>query len=316
MGRRVLVGKLGRTVVTLLIVSVFTFSIVNLLPGDPAAAVLGPDANAEQLDAFRAENDLDAPIPARYVSWLGDVVRGDLGTSLRSHQGVLDAIRERAPVSFELMLLTQIFALAVAIPAGMYAAYREGGRFDRSTTLATFGLIAIPNFMMALILIYLFALQFNVLPATGFTPFFEDPLENLRRMVLPVVTLASAEIAVYQRLLRSDMVTTLKADFLTMARAKGLPTRTLLLRHTLRLSSFSIITLVGINIGRLLGGAVIVETLFALPGVGRLLIQSIIARDLIMVQGVVLFTAVVYVVANTIVDLLYGALDPRSTVDQ
>lgn len=316
MRRRVLVSKLGRTVVTLLIVSVFTFSIVNFLPGDPAAAVLGPDANAEQLDVFRAEHNLDAPIPARYVSWLGDIVRGDLGTSLRSHQGVLDAIKERAPVSFELMLLTQIFALAVAIPAGMYAAYREGGRFDRSSTVATFGLIAIPNFMMALILIYVFALQFNVLPATGFTPFFEDPLENLRRMILPVVTLASAEIAVYQRLLRSDMVTTLKADFLTMARSKGIPTRTLLLRHTLRLSSFSIITLVGINIGRLLGGAVIVETLFALPGVGRLLIQSIIARDLIMVQGVVLFTAVVYVVANTIVDLLYGALDPRSTVDQ
>jgi peptide/nickel transport system permease protein len=301
-----------RLLLILFIVSLITFAIVNIIPGDVAAQVLGSEATEEQLASFRAEHGFDAPLYERYFTWVGNALQGDFGQSLRTRQDVTDAIRERLPVSFELMLLTQVLALVIAVPMATYAAYRRDRLFDRASTVGAFGVLSIPNFMIALFLIYLFAVKLHWLPATGFSPMGDGVWENLRTMVLPVLTLAGTEVAVYQRLLRRDIIATLKEDHIAFARAKGLPTSYVLTHHVLRLSSFSVLTLVGLNIGRLLGGAVVVEQLFALPGVGRLLIQAIGTRDVFMIQGVVLFTALVYVVVNMIVDILYGILDPRS----
>ncbi|CAN5235098.1 hypothetical protein BH20ACT3_BH20ACT3_11760 [soil metagenome] len=193
----------------------------------------------------------------------------------------------------------------------MLSAYRAGSRLDKTTTTATFGLLAVPNFMAAMILIYVFALQIGAFPATGWVRFTDNPLQSLRHAFLPALALAIAELAVYTRLLRADMMSSLQEDYITMARAKGVPTRRILWRHALRPSSFSLMTVVGVQIGAIIGGSVVVEQLFAIPGIGRLLFDSVNQRDLIMVQGVALVIAVSYVLVNFAVDLLYSFLDPR-----
>jgi peptide/nickel transport system permease protein len=221
------------------------------------------------------------------------------------------AIMDRLPVTLELTLLSMFMALAIAIPLGVLSAYRVGSRFDRAVTGVTFGLLALPNFIFALVLILVLAVQFNVFPATGWTPLSDGLFDNLRSAFLPALTLAVGNIAVFTRLLRTDMIATLQEDHVTLARAKGLPTRRILFRHALRPSSFSLLTVAGLQVGALLSGTVIVETIFGLPGVGRLLLDSINARDLLTVQGVVLLLAVSFVLINFVVDLLYTVLDPR-----
>jgi peptide/nickel transport system permease protein len=254
---------------------------------------------------------LDQPLPVRYVSWLHGAVTGDLGRSIRTEQNVTDAIKQRLPVTLELLVLTELIGLALAVPLGVATAYRSGGSFDRVASGAAFGILAVPGFVLAIVLIYALAVALSVFPATGYTPLLQDPIENLRSFFLPALTLGLAEAAVFMRLLRSDMIATLQEDFVAMARAKGLPTWHILMRHALKPSSFTLLTVLGINIGRLMGGALIVETIFALPGIGRLLVESIYARDLVMVQGVVAFVAVAYVLINFVVDLFYAVLDPR-----
>jgi peptide/nickel transport system permease protein len=299
-------------VVTLLVVSFLTFGLTSLLPGDPAVQILGAEAATEEnVAAVREELRLDDPLLARYVHWLADAVTGDLGRSYRTNQPVAEAIAERLPVTLEIGLLALAIALAVAVPLGTFSAFRAGGLADRVITSTTFGVLAVPSFMMAILLILVFAETLRWLPATGWTRLTDDPVENLRGALLPALSLAMGELAVYTRLLRSDMITTLQQDSITMARAKGLPTWRILFRHALRPSSFSLMTVVGVQIGTIVGGAVIVETLFAVPGVGRLLVDSISQRDLMMVQGVALVIATSVVVVNFAVDLLYSLLDPR-----
>jgi len=308
----IVLRRLPRLIATLLAVSALTFLMTSFLPGDPALAMLGTDdVTPEQLAAARAELGLDKPLPERYLSWLGDAATGDLGRSFRTNQRVIDAITERLPVTVEIGALAVVFALVVSVPLGVYTAYRSGRLADKAVTFTTFGLLSVPPFMLALLFVYFFALQVGWLPTSGWTRLTADPVENLRTAALPALSLAVGEIATYTRLLRTDMISTLQEDFVHVARAKGLPTSWILFRHALRPSTLSLVTVVGLNIGTLAGGALIIETIFALPGVGRLLVESIYQRDLLMVQGVVLVIAAVYVIANFVVDVLYSVIDPR-----
>lgn len=304
-------AKALHLVPVLFVVTCFSFLLTSLLPGDVALVMAGPNATPQSVAALRQELKLDQPLPLRYVDWLGRAVRGDLGTSPRSHTTVLDSIEERLPISLELLVLAELIGLLVAVPVGIASAYRAGGLLDQAASGAAFGVLAIPGFVVAIVLIYLFAVQLDLVPATGYTPLLTDPLANLRSFFLPALTVGLGEAAAYTRLLRSDMIATLQEDYIAMARAKGLPTWHILTRHALKPSSFTLLTVLGINIGRLMGGALIVETIFALPGIGRLLVESIYARDLVVVQGVVAFVAVAFVVVNFAVDLLYAVLDPR-----
>ncbi|MEQ3549448.1 ABC transporter permease [Pseudonocardia nematodicida] len=305
-------ARLTHLLLVLLAVTFLSFVVVDLLPGDAAVVVAGDNATPEQVQQVREDLQLDRPLVVRYVDWLGGVVTGDLGESFRTGQPVADALAERVPVSFQITLVAQVLALIVAVPLAIYSAYRPGRPVDRVSMTLGFGAAAMPQFVLGMVLIVLFAGGiWSVLPATGFTPFFESPLDNLRSIILPCLTLMVAEAAVYRQLLRSDMISTLQEDFILMARAKGLPVRRILLRHALRPSSFSLITLSGLNIGRLLGGTVIVETLFAIPGLGQLIVQAVFNRDYMLLQGALLFVAVAYVVINMLIDLLYLFLDPR-----
>jgi peptide/nickel transport system permease protein len=292
-------------------VSAMSFLLLNLLPGDPTIAILGPSATEENVAKLRHELDLDKPLPVRYVTWLGHSVTGDLGKSYVSDQPTAEAIKQRLPVTLELLLLSQLLALLVAVPLAIFAATKPNGLLDRLSTSTAFGFLAVPNFMLGVLLIYVFAVRLRWFPATGYSRFSESPIENLRSMALPAFTLGVAELAVYLRLLRTDLIATLQEDFITMAQAKGLPRWQILLRHALRPSTFSLVTVAGLNLGRLIGGAFVVEYLFALPGIGSLAVESIFKRDYIVVQGTVLLVAVAYVLANFFVDLLYGFLDPR-----
>jgi peptide/nickel transport system permease protein len=308
-------GFVGRRLVylvpVLVAVSLLTFLIASLLPGDLAYVILGDQATPDKVAALRHDMGLDQPIWWRYLSWLGHVLQGDFGRSFRTGQTVLQAVSERLPVSIELMLLAELAALAIGIPLAIACAVRSGSAFDRFVTGSAFGMLSVPAFLAAILLIYLFAVELRWLPATGYVPFSEDPLANLRAMVLPALTLALGEWPVLMRVLRSDMIATLQEDYIAMARAKGLKPSRILLVHALKPSSLTLVTVTGINIGRLIGGTVIVESVFALPGIGRLLLGSIYTRDLIILQGVVLFVACGYVLMNFVVDLLYAVLDPR-----
>ncbi len=306
-----LARQVVRLVVVLFCVTLLTYMIVNILPGDVAIVILGNLATPEDIAGLRADLGLDRPMLVRYFDWLGSALSGDLGRSYRNGEPVVQAIIDRLPVSLQLMVMAQLVALGIAIPVALLSVRRPGGLFDRISASAAFGFLAMPNFMLGIVLIYLFSVSFDLLPATGFTPMSEGLWDNFESMILPSLTLGLIEWTVLMRVLRSDLLTTLKEDFILLARAKGLPPWRVLLQHALRPSSFTLITILGLNIGGLIGGAVIVEQIFALPGVGRLLLGGIFNRDLILVQGTVAFIAVGFVVINFLVDMLYAVLDPR-----
>ena len=295
----------------LLAVSLLTFLIASLLPGDLASTMLGDQATPEKVAALRAQMGLDRPIWERYGIWLWGVLHGDLGRSFRTGQTVLQAVAERIPVSLELMLMAEFIGLLIGVPLAIACAARAGGAFDRFMTGSAFAMLSMPSFLMAILLIYLFAVELRWLPATGYVPFTEEPLSNLRFFVLPALTLALAEWPGIMRVLRSDMIATLQEDYIALAKAKGLKPARILFVHALKPSSLTLVTVTGINIGRLLGGTLIVESIFALPGIGRLLVGAIYTRDLVILQGVVLLVACGFVIVNFIVDMLYAVLDPR-----
>ena len=295
----------------LLAVSLLTFLIASLLPGDLAYVILGDQATPDKVAALRHDMGLDQPLLIRFLGWLGHILQGDFGRSFRTGQTVLQAVSERLPVSFELMVLAELTALLIGVPLAIVCAARSGGAFDRFMTGSAFGMLSVPTFLSAILLIYLFAVELHWLPATGYIPFTEDPIGNLRFMVLPALTLALAEWPGIMRVLRSDMIATLQEDYIAMAKAKGLKPARILFVHALKPSSLTLVTITGINIGRLIGGALIVETIFALPGIGRLLVGALYSRDLIILQGVVLLVASGFVIVNFIVDMLYAVLDPR-----
>lgn len=295
----------------LLAVSLLTFLIASLLPGDLALVILGDQATPENVAALRRDMGLDQPLWWRYLSWLGQVLQGDLGRSFRTGQTVLQAVAERIPVSLQLMLMAEFIGLLIGVPLAIACAARAGVAFDRFMTGGAFAMLSMPSFLAAILLIYLFAVELRWLPATGYVPFTEAPLANLRFFVLPALTLALAEWPGIMRVLRSDMIATLQEDYIALAKAKGLKPARILFVHALKPSSLTLVTVTGINIGRLLGGTLIVESIFALPGIGRLLVGAIYTRDLVILQGVVLLVACGFVIVNFIVDMLYAVLDPR-----
>lgn len=293
------------------LVSVATFMMTELLPGDPAVAILGENATPERVEVVREQLGLDKPIVTRYLDWAGDALRGDFGRSLISNQPVLDAFTERLPVTLQLAVMAQVMALMLAVPFGAWSAWRAGGRFDRATGTFNFAIVGLPPFLLGILLVYVFALHWQVLPVSGWERLTADLGENLKHAFLPAFTLALAEFAIYTQLLRGDMGATLREDFVLSARSRGLSSRHILLREALRPSSFSLVTLAGVNLGRLIGGTIIIERLFGLGGVGTLVTQAIPQKDFPVLQGSVLILAVAYLLINTIVDVGYNFIDPR-----
>ncbi|HEU5190857.1 MAG TPA: nickel ABC transporter permease [Methylomirabilota bacterium] len=300
-GRRLLA-----TLPLLLAVSVVVFSFIHMLPGDPAVLFLGEEATPDNLARFRAKLGFDRPLVVQYGDWLGHAVRGDLGRSIRTNQPVVSAIVERLPVTLRLIGMAMLISLCIALPLGIVSAVKRNSGVDlASTFFALFG-FSTPNFWLGLILIYVFALVLRWLPPSGF--------DGTRSLILPAITLGTALAALVTRQLRSGMLEVLRQDYVRTAQAKGLADRVVIGKHALKNALISVVTVIGLQIGALLGNTIITESLFALPGVGRLMIDSVFSRDFFVVQGVILFLAVGYVVANLAVDILYSYLDPRIRV--
>jgi peptide/nickel transport system permease protein len=305
--------RLLELLAVLLLVSFGVFMLLSLVSGDPAIAVLGEGHTKAEYAALRHEMGLDGPLLSRYFDWLGGVLTGDFGNSLLPPQtSVLERLGGAIPVSLELALLGLAMALVVAIPLAMWSAYHEGGRIDRTISAVMFGLLSMPSFLVGLLLIAVLANGLGLFPRAEWVRLSESLGGNLQHAFLPALTIALMEMALFTRILRNDLVTTLKEDFILSARAKGMPPLHIMFSDALRPSSFSLVTLLGLSIGRLIGSTVIVEYLFALPGVGRLVIESATQGNYPMVQGAVLLIALVYVVVNAFIDLSYGYLDPRT----
>ncbi len=307
----VVVSRLARLLAVLLAVTAASFSMVSLLPGDTVTAVLGANASQEDREAARAELNLDDPLPLRYAQWVGDAVTGDLGTSYRTRQPVTEAIGQRIWVTLELVLLSQLIALAVAVPMAIFGALRPGSWLDRVLSGTQLAMLATPGYLVAVGLMALFAVQLGWFDTTGYVRFSENPLLNLKSLLLPSLALATEQVALYARVLRTDLVNTFDQDFIWFARAKGNTTRRIVLRHALRPSSIGLVTLTGISVGRMIGGTVLVETIFTLPGLGKFTIDAINNRDFVALQGAVVVLTVGFVFVNFLADVLHGVLDPR-----
>ncbi|GAA1388348.1 ABC transporter permease [Pseudonocardia kongjuensis] len=303
--------KVVRGLVVLVLLGMLTMALPLLLQGDPAIAVLGTDATPEQLAAFTAALDLDASPPERFAHWLGSALGGDLGTSLVTGLPVATEVGSRLPVTLELLLCSQVLTLAITLPVAMGSAWKPGGILDRIASVLAFVLISTPAFVLGLALILLLAVGTAVLPATGWAD-PSDPVAHLRHLVLPVLTIALTEAAVLTRVLRADLIATLGTPYILAARSRGLSSWRLLVTRALRPSSFSTVTLVGLGLGLAFGGSVLVETIFAVPGMGRLAANAIAARDFPVIEAIVLFSGATVVLVGMLVDIAYGVIDPRA----
>lgn len=303
--------RVAQLMVVLLAVTFLSFLMLSLQPGDPALVKCGISCTQQQYEQVKRDMGLDRPIVVQYVEWLGHILTGNLGQSQINQEEVSTALAQRMPVTIELLILSQIIALSLAIPIGVVSARRPNGIFDRASTGVGFIFLAVPSFVVGLLLIELFAVKLHWFKATGYVAFTENPAQNIKDLILPAITLAVAEIAVYSRLLRTDLVTTLQEDYIMMAKAKGLTSRRIMWRHAFRPSTFSLITVAGLRIGGLIGGTLIIEYVFAINGLGSYVIQNIEKRDYIPLQGAVVVIAVGYVLINFAVDMFYAVLDPR-----
>src|SRR5580658_5902729 len=308
---RYLGGRVVQLIVIIFFISVVAFLLVHLLPGDPTYSILGPnDTPAARAELLR-QLGLNKSVPAQYWTWISNVFHGNLGISFLTHQTVANAISVAFPIDLELIILSQLLAFVVAIPMALVASMHPNRLFDRIPTTSTYAMLAVPTFVIAVLLVLLVAVKIHIFPATGYNPLSMGLWSNLKTVLLPSISLAVGSVAIYYRLLRADMIATLQEDFITMARAKGLSTRYILLRHALRPSSFALLAGAGLSIGSLFTGAFVVEILFQLPGIGFQPIQAIDSRDYLVVQGMALVAAVAYVVINFGVDIMFTFLDPR-----
>jgi len=304
-------ARLLGTLPVVLILSIGVFLMLHLTPGDPVQIMLGQDADPQAIAALRAELGLDQPLPIQYVRWAGNALHGDLGRSIRTNQPVTEAIVSRLPVTIELSLVALMISLLIGLPAGMLAAIRRNSALDlASTGIALVG-VSLPSFFLGILLILTFALWLRWVPPSGYTPLIQDPAMNIKQMLMPAIALGAALAGIVARLMRSSLLEVLGADYMRTARAKGLSESASVIGHGVQNALLPVVTVVGLQVGALLGGAILIETIFALPGIGRLAVDSIFARDFPIVQGVVLFLALVRVLSNLIADLLYGRLDPR-----
>jgi peptide/nickel transport system permease protein len=313
---RYLFRRLLLTIPVLFFVSLIVFALIALIPGDPARIMLGEEASRESLEVLRKQMGLDRPMLVRYLIWMGRVVQGDLGQSVRDGRSVALTLVQKIPVTAELAVTSLLIAWAIAVPAGALAAWRRRSMVDYAATTVALAGISIPNFWLGIMLIYLLAVNWRWLPPSGYVEPWIDLGRNLRLMIMPSIVLGTALAALVMRLLRSSMIEVLGSDYIRTARAKGLADTTLVVRHAMKNAMIPVATIMGLQLGGLLGGAVITETIFAVPGVGRLAVESILTRDYPMVQGVVLFAAVAVVAVNLLVDVAYALLDPRIRLEE
>jgi peptide/nickel transport system permease protein len=302
------------SVVTLCVISLIVFAGVRLIPGDPARVLAGTEADEAGLEEIRQKYGLRDPIPLQYLRWVGLALRGDLGESIRTREPVTRTVRQKLPITLQLAAYSLLVALALAIPAGVLAAVRRNTAWDYLASGVSLGGVSIPNFWLGIMLILLLSVRLHWLPASGFVPFGQDPLGNTQRMVMPVFVLGAALGAVLMRQTRNSMLEVLSADYVRTARSKGLPPRAVVFRHAIRNGLIPVVTIIGLQMGALISGAVVTEQIFVVPGFGRLILEAVFTRDYPLVQGVVLITASAYVLINLLVDVSYSLLNPRIRV--
>src|SRR5690348_11811812 len=287
------------------------FTGVRMIPGDPARVMAGAEADAAGLEEVRAKYGLNDPIAVQYVRWAALAVQGDLGRSIRTREPVASTVAKKLPITIELAFLAVLIALAIAIPAGVLAAVRRNTAWDVLASGASLCGVSVPNFWLGIMLILFFAVRLGWLPASGFVPPWESLSANLQRMVMPAFVLGAALAAVLMRQTRNSMIGVLSADYIRTAYSKGLTSRAVITRHAVRNSLIPVVTILGLQAGALMSGAVVTEQIFVVPGFGRLIVEAVFTRDYPLVQGVVLITASSYVLINLVVDLSYSMLDPR-----
>ncbi len=311
-------SRILQAIPTMIIVSMLVFGLIRMAPGDPAAMQMGREAakpeNLPKLEALREEMGLTKPIAVQYIYWIQDLAQGDFGDSLKNKRPTIDLFMQKLPATLELVLGATIFALLLAVPLGILAAIKRGSVIDRAAMGFVSAGLAVPGFWLGLTLILIFSVRLGWLPASGYVPFREDPIENLRRLILPSITLGTYLAATLMRFLRSDMIQVLGADYVRTARAKGLREKTVIMRHAMKNALIPVLTVAGLEIGALLGGAVIIEQVFGWSGVGWLTVQAIFDRDYPLVQTSVLFVTVGLILVNLLTDIAYGFLNPRLRV--
>jgi peptide/nickel transport system permease protein len=303
--------RLAIAVPTLFLITVFVFSLQLLLPGDPALALAGEERDPAVIAAIREQYHLDEPLLVRYGYWLGGLLTGDMGVSLRTGIPVAQTILAKLPVTIELAVLAMIVALLIGIPAGVLSAVHKGSPLDVGANVIALSGISIPNFWLGIMLIMLVAVRWGLLPASGYTSPLEDPLRNLQTMILPAFVLGTAIAGIMMRHTRSAMLGVLRQDYIRTARANGLLERTVILKHALRNALIPVVTLGTLQLGELLAGAVLTEQVFTIPGFGKLIVEAVFTRDYAVVQGVVLCTGIAFILMNLLADLLYFLLNPR-----
>jgi peptide/nickel transport system permease protein len=308
-----LLRRFVQLAVVAFIISVLVFLLVHLLPGDPSITILGPNDTAHNRAVLFKQLGLNKPLIQQYFTWLTSVFHGNLGQSYLDHESVTHIIATGWPIDLELIVISQIIAFGVAIPLALITSRRPNSVTDNVATTSTFGLLALPPFVIAPIMVAVFAVSLHWFPATGWVPISQNLASNLHNMILPSLAITAGSIAVYYRLFRSDLISTLQEDFITMARSKGLSNRWIMWRHAFRPSSFSLLAAAGVNIGALIAGTFIVEYLFALPGLGYSLVVAVNQRDYLVVQGITLVVAIAYVVLQFIIDFIFTVVDPRVT---
>jgi peptide/nickel transport system permease protein len=306
-----LVRRVAISIVTLFVISLIVFAGVRMIPGDPARVMGGTDADAAGLAEIRQKYGLDDPIPVQYLRWIGLAVRGDLGESIRTRESVMWTVARKLPITMELALLSLLVALALAIPAGVFSAVRRNTVWDLLANAVSLCGLSVPSFWLGIMLILLLSVRLHWLPASGFVPLWENPLGNLQRMLMPAFVLGAGLAAVLMRQTRNSMIDILSADYIRTAWSKGLASRAVIFRHAFRNGLIPVVTILGLQTGALMGGAVVTEQIFVVPGFGRLIVEAVFTRDYPLVQGVVLITASTYVLVNLLVDLSYSVLNPR-----
>ncbi len=304
--RRILIA-----IPTILLISVFVFSLQKLLPGDPVLAMAGEERDPEVLEYLREKYRLNDPIPVQYVTWVGNALRGDLGISLRTNQPVTELIAEKLPVTIQLAVMAILFALVIGIPAGILSAVKKGTVTDYIANIVALSGLSIPNFWLGIMLILLVSVRLDLLPASGYVPLSEDPVKSITTMLMPAFVLGTALAATLMRHTRSAMLGVLKSDYVRTARAKGLHERRVVLKHAFRNALTPIVTLTALLFGELIAGAVLTEQIFTIPGFGKLVVDAVFNRDYAVVQGIVLVTAVGFIVMNLLADVAYVLLNPR-----
>jgi len=313
---RYLIRRAFALIITLWLVSLITFALLHIIPGDPAQLILGTEAPPEALAELRAQLGLDRPLVVQYFDWLWRALRGDMGVSLRQERPITSLIAERLPVTLSLATLAMLIALAVSLPLGVLAAARWNTPVDYATLVFTQLGIAMPSFWTGILLILVFSLFWHLLPTGGYVGWSESPLEALRHLAMPSLALGLAMAALLTRMTRASMLEVLNQNYIRTARAKGLSERALIIRHALKNALIPVVTVVGLQLGFLVGGSIIIEHVFALPGLGRLLLSAIYTRDIPLIQGLVLFMTTAVVVSNFAVDVMYAYLDPRISLRQ